>query len=324
MTNLTDHRPTSADIATLWGESARTMALVRLQTDAGRPALAEATPVTMRASRTRRTRTRWVTALGLASAAAVALAVVPSLVSSTVAPPASASERLARTARTVAPLDIPTGKFLHLVTESSQTGGTAMAQPSGDTSGTTTPASVERRRSQGWTAEDGTIWRVDTTTVGGQRHREVFRFDPPTSMPGLDGTPRGLTRWPTTAAALDAFLRSSLTAKPGVEADHQVFATLDDILYLPYAPSALRAAAIEVVAKLPESTVRDEGSRTTIAFADPGNPGSVDTLVFDEGSARVVERRTTAHSFAYQERLVSADIVAAVPQDILAGAIPQG
>jgi hypothetical protein len=225
--------------------------------------------------------------------------------------PVSAVERLATTARTAPPVRIPAGHYLHTVTEDAQSPGSADDVEHSPRS---------HGRYEAWTDAAGTIWRIDTRTVGGSTYRSMHRFDPPTVDVGtIPRSLTGLRAWPTSGPALDRWLRDRLTTRStsSREADDAVFETLKDQLALEYTPPAVRAAAVEVLAELPGVRIVMRPGRTSLQYSSQWkNPGLVQTLVFDDATSRLVEARENSRFMIYTARTTTVELVDTLPSGL--------
>jgi hypothetical protein len=309
---LTGSRPTDDGLAEAWTTTRSSAALdVVLRRAAGDDVRAGRTP----ALAPRPRRRRWA-ALGAAAAlaAVAAFGATAVLAPDSSLPRAAAIERLAATARAASPLEIPAGRFLHTVTSSQQA-------PTGPDQAGHTPRA--HGSAEAWTDAAGSTWVVDTGVAEGKPYRNVSRFDAPRADVGtIPSSPRGLRTWPTTGATLEPWLRARISSGPGSDEgprvqDDMVFETLKDQLWLTYTPPGVRAAAVEVIAGLPGTTVSSGAGRTSLRYAWQGtNHGLVETLVFDDRTSRVVEQQSTSAGMTYSARTTTAELVDTLPREL--------
>lgn len=317
-TELVDHRPTPESIEELWGADRKAAVLTRIREGAAAP-LGPTTPVgSTTPSRAFFSRRRALALASAAAAGAIALTLGPSLVSPDATPSAEAVAHLVRVARDAPTLDIPEGKYLHRVVEDEQR-SSADAPPN------------RTSRSEGWTARDGQMWRVDAGTFDGRSRRAVLHFEtPPATAGSFDTSLAGLHAWPTSAEVLEPWMRERLSPKPGATEDvadlndQAIAGILTELLAEPSTPAGLRAASIEVLAGLPQATASAGQGRTRLVLNDPVNRGLVQTLTFDSATARLVDVTETSGATTYRARTTVSEIVDAVPAEVLREAVTRG
>ena len=305
---LAAHRPTDDDLLTAWPASDRYAVWSSLK---GRLA-SDLAPVERRGSLQnpahRRLR-RWVIAGAAASAVAVALSMGPALLGPDGNASAQAVSQLVTSAKLSTAVVIPEGKVLHLRVEDDQ----HSTSPSTNTG---------RRTLESWIATDGHTWRRDVENNGDVQY---YLFAPRWSGDGIDRSPAGVASLPSESSTLLALLDGKVT---GANSHHEaIFFAVGDLVRLGYVTPAVRAAAIEAAAGLPEVTAVRESGRTTLSFSDDSmRKGVVQSLVFDSATAALLAERTTAtqDDFVYNSTTTIQAIVDAVPTEVIERAQPSG
>jgi hypothetical protein len=267
-------------------------------------------------------RRRAVTLGAAAGLAAAACIVVPTLLpagSPGAADQAAAVQALHRLARVaaVSPADrLGPGQYLHLVDVEHQ--NALAGQPASDS------------RFEDWIRADGLTWQRRTeSTPGGPPHTEVWRL--PAGPQFIDGMParQFLDRLPTDPAALEAYVRANTTGS--TSADERVYVTVADIVRRGLAKPGLRAAAIDVLARLGHVQLGDETHDSfgnpvqAFEFVDPhGRPGDIRTVMFDTRTAQITEEREDFNgSLLYTRTVPVFQVVDSVPAGIREHAVVQ-
>jgi hypothetical protein len=307
LARLAGHRPTSDELVAAWSSSRRERVLdgilTAISSDARLETARNRTPrhigATVGGAPTRGRR-RLVALVGIAAAAAVAISVVPALLSPQSLPAADAIDRLAQAAGRSQALVIPDGKFLHMIVEETQHGGGESAN------GT--------RTHESWTDADGHLWRKDTD------NGQVSYL----SLPSLDGgpvdmSPRGVAKLPTDADALLDHLESRVEGS--TSRDEAVFVAVGDMTRMGYTPPAVRAAAIQALGTLPEVSAEESHGQVTLTYTDDSaRPGVRQSLVFDAATTRLVAETLTAPDMTFRSETLSSEVVDGVPAAVTSGA----
>jgi hypothetical protein len=181
-------------------------------------------------------------------------------------------------------------------------------------------AVVQRSRTETWTAYDGRSW-TRSTSPGDAGPTTLFAKAYPESGAAY------FASLPTDATELGRYLRRH--AHGSSSKDEAVFLAVGDLMANDTAPAALRSAAATALAgtdhvRLGPATTDDLGrSITEFDFVDQTiRPGQVQAFLVDRATAQVVGRRTSQPGSSYEQTLVSSQVVAAVPQDVLRTACP--
>lgn len=304
---LAAHRPTDDDLLTAWPASDRYAVWSSLK---GRLA-SDLAPVARRGSLhnpARRRLRRWVIAGAAASAVAVALTMGPALLGPDGSASAQAVSQLVTSAKLSTAVVIPPGKYLHMTIADRQT--------SPDPNMVTTRGTMES-----WTADDGRLWRRD---VRGDRV-EYYSFSAWPAAAPLDFTPRGTAAMPTDPKALFEVLDRSVQ---GSSSHHEaIFVAIGDMIRLGFVPPAVRAAAIEVAASLPEVKATRADGQTTLTFGDDSiRRGVLNSLIFDSATAALIGERATSQQddFTYTSSITIYGLVDAVPAEVRERSACQG
>ncbi|MGW5241804.1 hypothetical protein ACWEOW_22960 [Monashia sp. NPDC004114] len=305
LVRLAEHRPTSDDLDAAWSPDRRERVLAGILTAVSSDACVrtggDGAPRRLGAtSGPLRSRRRLVALVGVAAAAAVAISVVPALLSPQSLPAAGAIDRLAQAAGRSHALVIPDGKFLHMVVRETQHGGGESAN------GT--------RTHESWTNADGHVWRKDTD------NGQISYL----SLPSLDGgpvdmSPRGVAALPTDPDALLDHLESRVEGSTST--DEAVFVAVGDMTRMGYTPPAVRAAAIQALGRLPEVSAVESLGQVTLTFTDDSTrPGVRQSLVFDATTTRLVAETLTAPDMTFRSETLTSEVVDGVPAAVTGGA----
>lgn len=305
ITTLADHRPTEST----WSPADRAATLANLHSAiATHPS---ASPTTARPASARRLR---LAVVGVAAAAA--LVVGAPLIGDRVVPSASAVEHLASAARNADRVVIPAGKYLHLLT---------VENPDGPLPGSGPALQAEYPRAlESWTDSQGQIWRRDSAPGGSVRY---FHFSVPSQDSVNTPSPAFAATFPTQPGQLEAFLRSRVSGSSSQ--NEALFVAIGDMMRLGYVPPAVRGAALEVLADLPEvtatTTTLDGVDVTRVDFSDQSIRGDLTfSLYFDSATAALVKEVMADKGVtSFMSVVKSSDLVGGVPSTVIAAAAKQ-
>jgi hypothetical protein len=185
-----------------------------------------------------------------------------------------------------------------------------------------------RQRVETWISAAGRVWQRNAQSMNG---RQLFDEVTVHTNKGNDfdaPSPAFLRSLPTGVAALQRYLRGHVTGSGST--DEAVFVAIGDMLRWGYAPPALRAAAVNVLARTPHvelgATTRDPLGRPVreFEFVDAARrPGEVSSLLFDTRTAQIVGTSTDAKDLHLRSTIEKADVVDAVPHAIVQAAVPR-
>ena len=307
--DMTTLRPTDETLDELWPAGDRAAVLrgiLATGRTTPRPQIAVA-----------RTRRRIALAITLAGAAAAAVA-VPALLPAGVpggATPAAAAalHRLAAVAAATPADRVGPTQYRHLIVKERQDD----------------PSVHQTTTMESWTAPDGRVWRRDVTVFAdGHQVVDVYDFAPGGDQTA-DPSPSYLAGLPTTVDALRSYLRSHVSGS--TSKDEAVFTAVGDMLRGGFAPPALRAAAVGVLARTGHVSL---GTATHDAQGRPAQEfqfidhtkraGMVQSLFFAPATAAILEEREAAPAdhFEFTSLVLTDDAANAVPQQIRSGAKP--
>ncbi len=256
-------------------------------------------------------------AAGLAAAASVAVPAILPAGSPGSADQAAAVQALHHLARVaaVSPVDqLGPNQYLHLVDVEHQ--NALSGQPAADS------------RFEDWMRADGLTYQLRTeSTPTVPAHVEVWQL--PAGPQPIDGmtAPQSLDDLPTDPAALEAYVREHSVGS--TSSDERVYVAVADIVRRGLAPSALRSAAIDVLAHLGHVRLGDDTRDSfghpvqDFEFVDPdGRPGDVRNIMFDTRTAQITEEREYFHGNLLFTRTVPVfEVVDTVPDTIRARAV---
>lgn len=309
MDRLRDLAPDPRDLTERWSASA--------QADLARQITAGERDTTRLRHRptavVRRPRRRLVIAALVAAAAALALpAVLPSGTPGSASPAAAAElNRLAQVAADTPTDRLGPNQFVLTVTDSRQVGVGENPELG---------AVVLDQRSEDWTAYDGSLWSRRTTP--GDASPEIYVAEPQPAS----GTEH-FASLPTDPESLLEYLRGHVSGSSS--RDEAVFLAVSDLLADPTAPAPLRSAAAVALARTDHvslgATTRDKLGRevSRFDFIDESiRPDMVQSVFVDRATAQAVGTKTTQPGVSYASTLISAEVVDAVPVDVVRDACP--
>jgi len=249
---------------------------------------------------------RWVMGGVIATAAASALVVGPTLIPNTEPFAANALTPLAQAAEKIDVPPLSGGRVLHRITEYRQT--------------ETTSGKVTLVRWEEWTLADGEYYRQ--ITVDGK----IAPVEYMDVISSVDFTPRQIAALPTDPAALLEAIEDSPQAAHSSTDPNAAQALLSTIIYRGYAPTKVWAAAIEAYGSFDDVRVRVDEARG-ITFVTETAKGGPITERFDTATGQLLGYDSTSPQDGGRTeamRVISSKVENDIPAQIVDRAIKAG